>query len=142
MAQPREPSTALPCFPSRQCSALLGCVVRAAAGENTEQQQPWDLNHFCFGHFGLRGSIWASPAQRAASLFALFGSGRSPCVCVVLLLCLEGCGDTAASRFQQQPLFVEAIKEAPFEISCLHSFDVVHFSSHLEHTLCCVLRKA
>lgn len=115
MARPREPSAALPWFTSGQCSALLGCVVRAAAGENTEQQQPWDLNHCCFGHFGLRGSIWACPRPKCSVTFRIVWVGTfSLCLCCVVAVLGGMWGHSSFPFPAAAALFVEAIKEAPF----------------------------
>lgn len=107
---------ALLCSPSGQCSALLGCVVRAAAGENTEQQQqPWDLNHFCSGHFGLRGSIWACPRPKRGVTFCIVWVGTfSLCLCCVVAVFGGMWGHSSSFPFPAAALCVEAIKEAPF----------------------------
>lgn len=107
---------AQPRFPSGQSSALLGCVVRAAAGENTEQQhEPGDLNHLCFGHFRLRGSIWGCPRpERGVTSGAVVWVGAfSLCLCGAVAV-FAGMWGHCCFPFPAA-LFVEAIKEAPLE---------------------------
>lgn len=111
---------------SGQCTSSSGFVVRAAAGPNTEQEQLWDLNHFCFVRSGWEDPSGSASAQSVVSLLALSGAGWYLRVCGVAVF--GGARGCISFLLPPEARVVEAIKKALFSFpfcTALTSFAVV-----------------
>lgn len=101
-----------------------------------EQQQLWDLNHLCFGHFGAeRIHLGLSPPGAPRVVWV---GTSSPCLCCgVAVFGMWGHGSFPSPAAAP---FVGATKEAPFEFPVCTA--LMSLPSALAGSTRCALRKA